>query len=103
MNENGGICTYVIQKKTTVYIPDIKEEMVNNPLSVRIFEMTGMKSNLLVPLITNEKIYGLMTFPSFQKKLYLNENQIQEVSDFVFYISNALVHMFSAIELNDIL
>lgn len=96
-----GMLLYIFEKKISIYIPEMKPEMVLSPWGKEVFEITGMQGNLMFPLVIEEMVCGLITFPSFDIPLNLTKKQIEEIANYVFYISIALTSMFYSIELQE--
>jgi len=101
MKEEGGIGTYVVQKRMNVYIPELSEDMVLSSWGKKVLELTHMKSNLLFPLFADGAVCGIITFPTYREKLELNEKQIEEIQQYVFYISVAVTSLFFSVELKE--
>lgn len=64
-------------------------------------QLTNMKSNLIFPLIAEDSVCGIITFPSYEEYLDLTDEEIENVQNYVFYISIAITSMFFYNELID--
>lgn len=96
-----GVVKYILQKRVTVYVPEITLDMISSPWGREIFLMTGMQGNLMLPLTIDDVVCGLITFPSYSVPLQLSPEQIEDVEHRVLYISIALNSMFYALELKE--
>ena len=96
-----GVVQYILQKRVTIYVPEITLDMISSPWGREVFLMTGMQGNLMLPLTIDDAVCGLITFPSYAAPLHLSKEQIEEVEHRVLYISIALNSMFYALELKE--
>lgn len=97
----GGMAAWVMHNKTHFFAKTIEPERLTVPLMIRIYELTKLKSNLFFPLEVYGEMLGIITFPSYTKVLDVSEDEIEEMKDYVRYISIAVSSSFLYQELRD--
>jgi serine phosphatase RsbU (regulator of sigma subunit) len=98
---DGGVAAYVMRTKTHVYAENINPAMIVTPLTKRIYELTKLKSNLIMPLEVYGQVLGLIGFPSYTRFLKLTEDEIAEIKNYVGYVSIAVSSSFFYNELKN--
>jgi PAS domain S-box-containing protein len=89
LHENPGISGEVIFKQSTVYIPDMDAPGAQKTHAAIIVGTTHTRSFLGVPIITHDRVIGLVSVQSQQPNTY-NERQIRLLETIAAQIGTAL-------------
>lgn len=85
--EKGGRIGETILEKKMSYFPDVRPELIENPLNRKVAEDLELRTALNIPLLVGEEVIGAFSLFSHSTPIFLKEEDLDSITRFVAQIS----------------